>query len=199
MHAPQRMHASASRKVSSARSAERPLSTMTTCSSPPRIGAWKWVVYVVEAWPVARAGEEAEEDAEVLEPRHELLHAHARDVDGRERGAHVGVALVRADDHAAGLRDREVHAGEAGLRRHEPLAEVPARRLGELLRIREPLRRAEVVVEELADLLLLLVDGGQHDVGGRLARELHDPLAEIGVDHLDAARLEVGRSGGTPR
>src|SRR6266496_987352 len=46
------------------------------------------------------AGEEPQEHRQVLPPRDELLDAHARDVDGRERRPHVGVALVRADDDA---------------------------------------------------------------------------------------------------
>src|SRR2546428_692550 len=35
------------------------------------------------------------------------------------------------------------------------------------------------------------MDGRHHDVGGRLPAELHDPLAEVRVPHLDAVRLEV--------
>ncbi len=59
------------------------------------------------------AREEPQEHRQVGEARDDLLDAHAGDVDGRERGAHVGVALVRAHDDVAGLGDGEVHAGEA--------------------------------------------------------------------------------------
>ncbi len=47
-------------------------------------------------------------------------------------------------------------------------------------------------MEELADVLLLEVDGGEHDVAWRFVAELHDAFAKIGVRHLDSARLQVG-------
>ena len=66
-----------------------------------------------------------------------------------------------------------------------------ARGLGEVRWDRRARGRAQLFVEQLAHLLLLQVDGGHDDVGRRLAAELHDALAEVGVHHLDAARLEV--------
>ena len=44
--------------------------------------------------------------------------------------------------------------------------------------------------EQLADLLERLVDGGRDDVEGALVGELHDELAEVGLDDLRAGRLE---------
>ena len=108
-------------------------------------------------------------------------------MQGRQRGAEVRVSFVGADHEPARLGDGEVHAGQPGLRRQELLAQVPARRLGELGRVGQPGRRAQLVVEEIADLLLLLVDGGHHDVAGRLLGELDDALSQVRIDHLDAA------------
>jgi hypothetical protein len=45
--------------------------------------------------------------------------------------AHVGIALVGADDKPAGLGDGEVDAGEGGLGTEKVPAQVLARRLGE--------------------------------------------------------------------
>ena len=42
------------------------------------------------------------------------------------------------------------------------------------------------------DLFLFDVNGRQHDVTGRLVPELHDPLAQVGVHHLQAVLLEKG-------
>src|SRR5690242_11712179 len=53
-------------------------------------------------------------------------------------------------------------------------------------------RCAEVLVECGADFLLLQVNCGGDDVARWLVAELHDPLSEIRVDHVDAAVLEVG-------
>ena len=47
-------------------------------------------------------------------------------------------------------------------------------------------------MEQLADVLLLEVDGGHHDVAGRLPQELDDALAEVGIDDLDPPLDEVG-------
>ena len=52
-----------------------------------------------------------------------------------------------------------------------------------------PFVGAQLAVEQLADFFLLDVDRRQHDVAGVLVAELHDPLAEVGVDHLDAVAL----------
>ena len=42
------------------------------------------------------------------------------------------------------------------------------------------------------DLLLVEVDDGGDDVARRFAPDLHDILAEIGLDHLDAGGFEMG-------
>ena len=47
-----------------------------------------------------------------------------------------------------------------------------------------------MLVEQLADVGLLQMDGRQHDVAGGLASQLYDPLAQVGVDHLDAMPLQ---------
>ena len=44
--------------------------------------------------------------------------------------------------------------------------------------------------EQLAHLALRLVDDRRDDVARPVAVELHDVLAEVGLDHLDAGRLE---------
>src|SRR5581483_8508108 len=141
--------------------------------------------------PRRGAREEPEEDRQLARARHDLLDPHAGDVQRRQRGAEIGIAFVRADDDSAGLRDCEVHSGQAGVRGEELLAQVLPRRFGERLGIGEPLRCAQLLVEQVADLLLLQVDGGHHDVRGRLVPELDDPLAQIGVHHLDAALFQV--------
>jgi len=110
-------------------------------------------------------------------------------VDGRQRRAQVRVAFVGANHYSAGGGDGEVHPGEPRLRGEELLAHVAPGGLGELLGIRKTGRGAELLVEELPDLLLLEMDGGHDDVRGRLAPELHDPLSQVGVHHLDAVRF----------
>src|SRR5205807_6307193 len=68
--------------------------------------------------------EEPQKHAEVLRAWHDLLNAHASDVEGWQSDAEVGVSLVGANDQATCLGDGEVHAGEPGLRGEELRAQV---------------------------------------------------------------------------
>ena len=52
---------------------------------------------------------------------------------------------------------------------------------------------AELAFEKLADLLTAYADGGQHDVAGRQLQQLHDPLAQVALDGIDAPLAQVGR------
>ena len=112
-------------------------------------------------------------------------------MERRQAGAEVGVALVRHDHDRAGLGDGEVRAADAGVGREETPAQVGAGKAREALRVVLALGRAHAAVEQCADLAPRLVDGGHDQVRRRLAGELHDALAEVGVHDLDAARLEV--------
>ena len=40
-------------------------------------------------------------------------------------------------------------------------------------------------MKRVADFFLFDVNRGQHDVAGRFAAQLHDPLTQVGVDDLD--------------
>ena len=108
-----------------------------------------------------------------------------------KRHAEVGVAFVGADDNTARFGDGEVHARDARLRGDELVAQVPPRRLGQIVRVGRPLFRPQAFVKQLADFFLLDVDGRQHDVARRLVAKLHDPFAQIRVNDFDAVLLEI--------
>jgi hypothetical protein len=132
----------------------------------------------------------AQDRLDVPEALDELLHPHDRDVDARERGDDARVALIGEDDERAGLGDRDVRARDAEVRRQELLPELAARDRDEPRDVgREPL--VHLLREDLRHLLLREVDGGHHHVRRALPGELDDPLAEVGLPHADAARLEV--------
>ena len=131
---------------------------------PRRVGAAKVCAVGGDRLAGGRACEQAQEDAGIRGGRDQLLDAHAGDVQRRQGGAEIGVALVGADDDRAGLGDGEVDAGQPGLGREEALAQVGACGAGQAQRIVLTLGRAEMLMEQFADLAALEMDGRHHDV-----------------------------------
>ena len=117
------------------------------------------------------------------------LEACEHHVAARHRRDEAAVALVLEHDHGAALGDHEVGAGDAHVGLEEDRAQL-------LARVRDHARRvvghraAAVHREELGDLTARAVDGRREDVRRTLARELHEPLAEIGLDRRQARGLE---------
>ena len=85
---------------------------------------------------------------------------------------------------------REVDAGDPDRRLEEAASQVVAgegRELGRVVADRASRER----LEQLTHLIGRLVDRRDDDVLGRLARRLHDELAEVGLDDLDSRGLEA--------
>jgi len=136
------------------------------------------------------AGQHIEDLGRVVQRGYDLFHPHDRHVHGRQRGHQVGVALVSDDDDGAGVGDADVGAGDADVGAQELLAQgAPGeahQRLG--------LRRQRLTAhgrEQLGDLLAREVNGGCDQVGGVVVRQLDDPLAQVGLYHLDAQPLQI--------
>ena len=60
------------------------------------------------------AREQAQKGGEVALLRNDLLETDAGDMQAGQRRPQIGIALVRDDDEATGVRNGEVDAGEAG-------------------------------------------------------------------------------------
>ena len=144
----------------------------------------------VHALARRRAGQQLQEDLEVLEARQHLLDAHDGDQDAGKGRAHAPVALRLDDRDGAGLGDREVRARDGDLRAQEALAQVHASGLRERGRLVREAGHAERAAEEIADLRAVLVDRGDDDVRGSVPGELHDQLGEIGLERLHACATE---------
>src|SRR5688500_13555506 len=80
--------------------------------------------------------QELEEDAQLVEGRHEPLESEQRHVDAGKRRQEAGVAFVRDEADRAGLRDGEICARDADIGRPEHLGELAARNTSELLQVR---------------------------------------------------------------
>ena len=132
--------------------------------------------------------EHRQEERQVLQLRQHLLDADQRDQRLRQRGGEAGVALVlRYGDHAR-LGDGEVRAGDAHIGRDVFPAKRAAGDHRELFRLPGG-RAAELLLEQLVDVVAGEVHRREDDVVGRLVAELDDELAEIRFDHLVAGLL----------
>ena len=121
----------------------------------------------------------------MLEPRDDLLDADRGDMQLGHVGREVGVALVGADDEAAGLRDREIGAGHAGVGGQDQRAGRLALRFGEVMDVAVVGVGADRLGEHLRHVRPQLVHRRHHDMARVFVVELLDAFAEIGLDHLD--------------
>ncbi|CAB5673564.1 Uncharacterised protein [Aeromonas hydrophila] len=133
-----------------------------------------------------RAGQGTVKRRHVGEELHHLLDAGDGHVHFRHSGAHAPVALVLDEAQAAGLRHREVDAGEPHAGAAKLFAQGPPPGLDQGVHIGGGGKAFEVMGEGVTHLLLVLVDGGHDDVGRGIAVELDDKLPHIALKAADA-------------
>ena len=190
------MQRSAWRPTWSASARVRPLSSRTTYDLLRAVaGGHAGPGRGVRVHPLAGrgAGQQAQEDVEVLPRRHHLLDADDRDQHLGQGQAHPAVALGLDHDQRAGLGDREVGAGDGHPGVQELLAQVQPGGAGQHRRVvgevvgRPP---GHPAVEDLADLGAVAVDRRHQDVAGQVVAELDDELGQVGLPGGDALGLE---------
>ncbi|MNT89647.1 hypothetical protein D3C72_2304160 [compost metagenome] len=71
------------------------------------------------------------------------------------------------------------------------LTQVGARGVGQVGRVVVAGLGTQLLVKQFRDLFLLQVNRRHHDVARWLVAQLHDALAQIGVDHRYAALLQI--------
>ena len=84
----------------------------------------------------------------------------------------------------------EVRARDGHARAEECVAKERARRRRQLAGIVGETFEPEPLPEEVADLGPVLVDRGHEQVRGPLPRQLHDQLGQVGLERVNADRLE---------
>ncbi len=127
----------------------------------------------------------------MLALRDDFLKTHAGNVHIGQVRAHVGVAFVGTHHKFAGFGDGKVDAREGGFARHEFFAQVLSSCLGQVLRIFVAFLGTQVLVEGFAHIFLFEVNGGQHDMARFFFAQLHDALAQVGIDHLNPMFKQV--------
>ena len=132
----------------------------------------------------AAARQHAQHRNRVVQRCHQLVDAEQRDVDRRQCRREVSVAFVGDQHDGACLGDGHVRAGDAYRRIDELLAERIARVLLDRLDRR-------LCAEHLGGVFFGQVDRRRYEMRRMGVRELHHPLAEVGLDNFDAESLEV--------
>ena len=131
------------------------------------------------------ARQQLQEHLEVGEARQQLLDPEHRHEHRGQRRAHAAVALGLDDADRSRLRDPEVRARDADARAEEPLAQIAARRLGEVGGLVRSDAGCDRAREQVADLRSVAVDRGHEDVRRPVAVELQDQLGEVGLERVD--------------
>src|SRR5690606_1071667 len=135
--------------------------------------------------------EETKEHRKVFCAGDDLLDAHAGDMDGCKVDAHVGVTFIRTNYKTASFRDSEIHSCQRSVGQQEFFTQVASCRLREFLWIVFASTCPNLFMKDVADLLLLEMNGRHHDMAGRFAQELHDAFSQVGVHHFDTVLLEI--------
>ena len=136
-------------------------------------------------------GEDLEDRRRVFDRGDQLFVAHDRHLDPGKGGHHPGVSLVRHQADRAVFGDQEVGAGDPHVRLEKLLPELLPRRLDHEGDVGRDLF-LELLREVLGHLEAAQMDGGHHHVGGLLAGQGDDPLAQVRLGGGDPGGLEVG-------
>src|SRR6516165_3220019 len=115
-------------------------------------------------------------------------------MDARQGLCQIAVALVGDEDGGPGFGDQKIGAGDADIGSKKPIAQDGARLVAELARFGEWARRIEGPVrsaKSLRDLLPDEVDRRRDQMAWRLAPQLDDVFAEVGLDRDDAVSFEM--------
>ena len=109
----------------------------------------------------------------------------------RQRNTQVSVTLVGTDHQPTCFGDPEVHAGDADLAGEKLISQMLACGFGQVFRIGCSGIGAEVLVKRLTHFLFLDVNRRQHEMAGSLPAQLHNSLAQVRVDDLDAKSRDL--------
>ena len=138
---------------------------------------------------------------------HEFLDTHGNDMQLRDRGRHISIALVGTHHHITRLGHTEISTRHAGIGLHELLAQVHAGYVGEergvvlvgdgiaahatSIRGRYLFVVGDEATEGGTDILTMHMEGRHHDMTGCQLHHLQDTLAQVGLDDLNATALQV--------
>ncbi len=109
----------------------------------------------------------------------------------RQRASQVGIALVGTDDECPLVCQRKIDARHRRIGTKKFFAQMLACGTGQVMRIGTGDVGSEMFAENFGDALFFHMNRRQHDMAGRFMRQLHDPLAEVRIGHVDTQRLQM--------
>ena len=145
--------------------------------------------------PRCRTREETQQRHRILQARHHLFNGSKHDVDARQSLGEIAIALVGDDGGRPLIGDEEIGAGDADIGLQESGAEFRARLGHQACRIVQVALGVKLgmrLAEGFLDLSLRHMKCRADEMRRRLAAQLDDIFAEIGLDGLDAVRFEKG-------
>src|SRR3990172_12590889 len=77
------------------------------------------------------AGEQRHHERQVIQIADEALHAHQRDVDGRQGCDHARIAFIAHETYSASFRDTKIDAADPDIRSEEDVPQKSAGSVGE--------------------------------------------------------------------
>ena len=105
----------------------------------------------------------------------------------------VGIAFISADHEGARFGDGEIAARHARPRRQKSGTSVVSHDFSQKVRVVIVRVGTDGAGEQLSHVLPRFVDGGEHNVAGRLSIKLLDSFTQVRFDDLDSAVLEIWR------
>ena len=147
-----------------------------------------------EILPRGGPRQQPQQAGRVLQRRHHFLDAGQRDMYFRQGLGQIAIALVGHDHAAAGFGNQEIGAGDADVRRQEPLPQFAPRLRQNVPPLgKHPVRRQIRVrqAELCLPILAVQVKRRGDDMARRLVPQLDDILAQIRLDRLDSGGLQM--------
>ena len=127
------------------------------------------------------SGDDANQRAEILQAGHDLLDTGHRDVYSGKGCGESNVPFIFNEQERAGFRHQKIRAADPQFGLCEAGSKFVPSDFGQSRGIIGH-GSAEYPSQKISDLASSLVNRRGKNVRGRFLRELHDPLAEVGLD-----------------
>ena len=146
-----------------------------------------------ELLPRCAAGQYPQEHGKIVQGGHDLFDPGSHNMYPWQTTRQITVPLIGDDDIRARFRDQKVGSRNPYIRRNKTFAEHTSCFVNQGFPLGHPVgitKRTVVFMKKVCNLLTGFMDCRRDDVAGSLSRQLHDVLAQIGLDDRYAGLLQ---------